>query len=69
MPITKQMVSVSLIDTTWLEGRIDFADEVGLTLREVYRAEDPKQGKSGEIRVGTRVFIPWTSILFVVHEP
>lgn len=56
-------MEVALIDGTWLEGTASVDEGVGIILTNVHRSN-----KDGTVPLASRVFIPLTSILFIVKE-
>ncbi|MFH1485753.1 MAG: hypothetical protein ABIH46_06760 [Chloroflexota bacterium] len=58
-------VSVLLIDKTWLEGTYVDPEDYGVWLKNVARSRD---GEVGFAHVGESVFVPWSSILFLIGK-
>lgn len=62
-------LEIALADGTWLEGvsdsKFDITTGVGVFLNDGHRSKD---GQAETLPLAKRVFIPFSSILFIVVE-
>jgi len=65
----KTRLQIALTDGTWLEGksdnRLDLTTGLGVHLNDAYRS---REHQAEIIPLAKRVFIPYSSILFIVVE-